>query len=139
MIVEKKWVRVTQCENIPLREGRSVKIDTREIAIFRLGDRFLAIDNRCPHKAGPLSEGIVSGSMVVCPLHAWKIDLGTGSVMSQAGEQACVTTYPVRVCDGVIQIELPAEQATKSENTPQCFVSSGTSNSLISPVGEARV
>jgi nitrite reductase (NADH) small subunit len=137
MIVEKKWVRVTQCENIPLREGRSIKIDTREIAIFRLGDRFLAIDNRCPHKGGPLSEGIVSGNTVVCPLHAWKIDLGTGSVVNQASEQPCVTTYPVRVCDGVIQIELPAEQARKAENTSQCFATSGTSNNLISSVGEA--
>src|SRR5215813_9003527 len=116
---QKKWVRVTQCENIPLREGRSITIDDREIAIFRLGDRFLAIDNRCPHKGGPLSEGIVSGNKVVCPLHAWKIDLETGGVTGQPGEP-CVRTYPIRVHEGVIQIELPV-QSTASRNPQSCF------------------
>ena len=139
MSSEKKWVQVTQCENIPLREGRSIKIDTYEIAIFRLGERFLAIDNRCPHKGGPLSEGIVSGNVVVCPLHAWKIDLGTGVVVNQGSEQPCVMTYPVRVCDGVIQIELPAEQSTKSDNGLKRFAGSGASNNPISSTREVRV
>lgn len=139
MSVEKKWVQVTQCENIPLREGRSIKIDTHEIAIFRLGDRFLALDNRCPHRGGPLSEGIVSGNVVVCPLHAWKIDLSTGVVVNQGSEQPCVMTYPVRVCDGVIQIELPGEHVAKSEKTHLCFAGPGTSNDVIPSIGEARV
>ena len=119
-----KWVRVTQCENIPLREGRSVRIDTHEIAIFNLGDRFFAIDNACPHKGGPLSEGIVSGNTVVCPLHAWKVDLETGSVMNQAGAVPCVARYPTRVHDGVIQIELPAERSAKREKFATCAAGS---------------
>jgi nitrite reductase (NADH) small subunit len=139
MTAEKKWVRVTQCENIPLREGRSIRIESREIAIFRLTDRFLAIENRCPHKGGPLAEGMVSGNMVVCPLHAWKIDLGTGRVMNEASERSCLPTYPVRVCEGVIQIELPAGQAGGSEHTPRCFATSRTSRNPVSSVGEARV
>lgn len=112
---DRKWVRVTQCENIPLREGRSVRIDTREIAIFNLGDRFLAIDNKCPHKGGPLSEGIVSGTAVVCPLHAWKVDLEAGCVVNQASAVPCVTTYPTRVHEGVIHIEFPAGRSSKQE------------------------
>ena len=55
-----------------------MKVGNREIAIFNLGDRFLAVDNRCPHKGGPLADGIVSGTTVVCPLHAWKMSLETG-------------------------------------------------------------
>jgi len=101
---DKVWVRVTQSENIPLREGRSVRIDNREIAVFNLGDRFLAIDNSCPHKGGPLSEGIVSGTTVVCPLHAWKVDLNTGTVIGQGSETPCVRTYPARVQNGVVDV-----------------------------------
>jgi nitrite reductase (NADH) small subunit len=115
-----KWVRVTKCENIPLREGRCVTIDTHEIAIFNLGDRFLAIDSRCPHKGGPLSEGIVSGTTVVCPLHAWKVDLQTGSVVNQANAVPCVTTYPTRVDDGVIHVELQVERSVKQGTSTTC-------------------
>ena len=53
------WTRVTACDNIPPREGRAVSLAGREIAIFNLGDRFLAVDNQCPHRAGPLADGIV--------------------------------------------------------------------------------
>lgn len=106
------WVRITTIDNIPPREGRSVCLGTREIAIFNLGDRFLAIDNRCPHKGGPLCDGIVTGASVVCPLHAWKISLETGAVErsgANAGAGLAVATYPVRVEDDVIALELPVD------------------------------
>lgn len=121
-----KWIRVTQCENIPLREGRSVRIDTHEIAIFNLGDRFLAIDNRCPHQGGPLSEGIVSGTTVVCPLHAWKIDLQTGNVANRADHMSCVKVYPTRVQEGVIQVELPVEQPVEPDKSVSCMTAPQT-------------
>ena len=72
---QRQWVRVTPCESIPLREGRAVTLGGRQIAIFNLGDRFLATDNQCPHRGGPLCDGIVAGDSVVCPLHAWKVPL----------------------------------------------------------------
>ena len=75
---EPTWVRATECENIPLREGRAIQVGDREIAVFNLGDRFLAVENRCPHRSGPLADGIVSGTNIVCPLHAWKFSLETG-------------------------------------------------------------
>jgi len=100
------WIRIARCSDIPLREGRAVKTGDREIAIFNLGDRFLAIDNRCPHKAGPLADGIVTGMAVVCPLHAWKINLETGSGMNAASGSSCVETFPTRVENGVILIAL---------------------------------
>lgn len=99
------WIRIAHTEDIPLREGRSVEIEGRDIAIFNMGERFLAIENRCPHRGGPLADGIVSGGTVVCPLHAWKVHLEEGSVVKPQ-EQACVATYPVRVDDGIVSIQL---------------------------------
>jgi nitrite reductase (NADH) small subunit len=99
-----KWIRITQADNIPLREGRSVRIGDEEIAIFNLGDRYVAVDNACPHRGGPLCDGIVSGDAVVCPLHGWKISLENGEVLKP---DVCVKvgTYPVSVDDGVILVQ----------------------------------
>ena len=108
-MTEIRWVRVTQQENIPPREGRPVLIAGREIALFNLGDRFLATVNRCPHQGGPLCDGILTATSVVCPLHAWKVNLETGAVeRPAAGREHCVETFPTRVEDGIILIGLPA-------------------------------
>ena len=98
-----KWIRITNAENIPLREGRSVRLGDDEIAIFNLGDRYVAVDNSCPHRGGPLCDGIVSGDTVVCPLHGWKISLDTGDVLKP---DVCVkvNTYPVSVEDGIVRV-----------------------------------
>ena len=108
-----KWIRVTTGDNIPLREGRSVRIGDEEIAIFNLGDRYLAIDNSCPHRGGPLCDGIVSGDAVVCPLHGWKISLDTGEVLKP---DVCVKvgTYPVSVEDGVISVQYSKRDEEKA-------------------------
>ena len=103
---ERGWLRITACDNIPLREGRAVELGDRHVAIVNLGDRVLAIDSRCPHKGGPLADGIVTGAAVVCPLHAWKVSLETGAVVRPAEAGACVRTYRTRVEDGVISIEI---------------------------------
>jgi len=107
MSAKKHWVRLTYCKDIPLREGRAVSLGNREIAIFNLGDRFLAIDNRCPHRGGPLADGIVSGATVVCPLHAWRLSLENGQGLSAASSGSCVAKFPTRVEDGVVLVELP--------------------------------
>ena len=97
------WIRITNVENIPLREGRSVRLGDDEIAIFNLGDRYVAVDNSCPHRGGPLCDGIVSGNAVVCPLHGWKVSLDTGEVLKP---DVCIKvgTYPVSVEDGIIRV-----------------------------------
>jgi nitrite reductase (NADH) small subunit len=100
------WVRITNCENIPLREGRVVDVKGVEIAIFNLGDRFLAVRNRCPHQGGPLADGIVSGSTVVCPLHAWKVELESGAVVRPGDSAHCVRTFQTRVDQGVVLFNL---------------------------------
>lgn len=103
----KRWIRVVRCGDIPLREGRSVRLGDREIAIFNLGDRFLAVDNRCPHREGPLADGIVSGSTIVCPLHAWKFSVETGEGVNGASLGKCIETFVTRVEDGIVWVEAP--------------------------------
>jgi len=105
-----EWVQVARAELIPPREGRSVWVGARELAIFNVGDGFLATDNQCPHKGGPLCDGIVTGRSVVCPLHAWKISLESGAVERPGRADACVPTHPVRVEDGIVMVLLPASQ-----------------------------
>ena len=104
-----KWIRVTSTENIPLRQGRGVKIGEEEIAIFNLGDRFVAVDNACPHRGGPLCDGIVSGQTVTCPLHGYKVCLETGHVV-KPDVSVKVGTYPVRVEDGVVLVKLEKQE-----------------------------
>jgi nitrite reductase (NADH) small subunit len=135
------WIPVTRVDNIPPREGRAVSLAGREIAIFNLGpsttlgegpstalgvnDQFLAVDNQCPHKAGPLADGIVTGTSVVCPLHTWKISLLDGRVERPSGSgEHGVTAYPTRVEDGVVVVGLPAVAAgaaKQSLNIQNCL------------------
>ena len=110
---DSRWIRISAVDAIPSREGRIVRIGSDEIAIFNLGDRFLAVRNRCPHKGGPLADGIVTGRSVVCPLHAWKVNLESGCVERPAGETACVERYSVRVDEGIVSIELRSTGISK--------------------------
>ena len=102
-----KWTRITAEENIPLREGRSVCVEGREIAIFNLGGRFVAMENRCPHRGGPLADGMVSATgdsiTVTCPLHNWRVAVESGEVVKPTGQEgACVRTFAVKVEGGVV-------------------------------------
>ncbi len=119
MSAEKRWTRIAYCQDIPLRQGRAVAVGQRQVAVFNLGDRFLAVENRCPHRNGPLADGIVSATTVVCPLHAWKFSLETGEGVSGPAAAACVQTFPTRVQDGVLWLELPAVSATQ-DMVPAC-------------------
>ena len=112
---DRRWIRVTACENIPAKEGRAALVGDREIALFNLGDRFLAVDNHCPHEGGPLCDGIVTGASVVCPLHAWKVNLETGAVVRPANVDRCTRTYPTRVEAGIVLIELPIARSSANE------------------------
>lgn len=105
---ELHWIWLTDVANVPPREGRVVEIAGRQLAVFNLDGRFLVIDNTCPHKGGPLADGIVAGASVVCPLHAWKVDLRTGAVQRPAAATSCVNAYPTRVDGDVVVVGLPA-------------------------------
>jgi nitrite reductase (NADH) small subunit len=112
-----RWIRVTDLQSIPPREGRSTMLGDREIALFNLGDRFLAVDNRCPHKGGPLCDGIVSGASVVCPLHAWKIDLETGQVERPSAANACTHSYPTRIEGNIVMVRLASAESETVSST----------------------
>ena len=98
---------------IPLGEGRAYRLEGKTIAVFRQRDgRLFATDNACPHKAGPLADGLLGSGKVICPLHMWKIDLATGQCL---GEDSVVQTYPVREANGRIVITLTAPTALTGE------------------------
>ncbi|WP_299628434.1 nitrite reductase small subunit NirD [uncultured Tateyamaria sp.] len=98
------WIDIAALEDIPLRGARVVKTRAGCVAVFRTAaDDVFALDNACPHKQGPLAEGIVHGSAVTCPLHNWVISLETGLV--QGADEGQVTTYPARIEDGRILLD----------------------------------
>jgi nitrite reductase (NADH) small subunit len=133
----KRWVRITEVENIPLREGRAVQVGGQVLAIFNLGDRFLALENRCPHRGGPLADGIVSAGTVVCPLHAWKVDLATGRVTNQPENPLCVQTFPSRVEGGAVFVEFGFANASLENSQSGCLTSFAQDSSLRRISGEA--
>ena len=99
---DRKWYPVAKPEEIPLKEGRKVSWKDYEVALFNLGDQFLAVDSRCPHKQGPLADGIVSGKAVFCPLHNWKVSLESGCALS--GGKGQVRTYPVKIMNQQVYV-----------------------------------
>ena len=118
-MTDPRWIRIAAAADLPPREGRVVHIGSHEIAVFNLGDRFFAADNSCPHKGGPLCDGIVTGRAVVCPLHAWKVNLETGEVERPAAATGCVQTYPARVHEGVLEINVDAVRLQAEGATAQ--------------------
>lgn len=114
----RKWYFVALTDTIPAKEGRRVYFEDRQLALFNLGNEFVALDNQCPHKQGPLADGILSGKAVFCPLHNWKISLETGCAL--AGGKGQVKVYPVKVQERRIYVafeegecrEAPAQAAS---------------------------
>jgi len=87
-----------QLSAIPPGEGRSVEAFGRRIAVFHTrGGAVFAVQAECPHRRGPLADGLVGGTTLICPLHSWKFDLATGNALfGDCG----IKTFPVRVDEG---------------------------------------
>ncbi len=103
--VTETWVEVGALCDIPRQGARVVKTAAGCIAVFRTdADEVFALNDRCPHKGGPLSEGIVHGTSVTCPLHAWVFDLNSG--MAQGADVGHVATYPARIEAGRVYLGL---------------------------------
>ncbi|WP_420557487.1 nitrite reductase small subunit NirD [Roseovarius sp.] len=97
------WIDICAIDEIPPRGARKLKTAQGCIAVFRTAENeVFATSNSCPHKAGPLSEGIVHGQSVTCPLHNWVFDLETGQAQ---GEEGKIATYPLKVEDGRVLID----------------------------------
>ncbi len=99
-----EFVPVARVEEIPDRKGRAFDVAGRRIAVFRLGDRFYAIDDTCTHEEASLSEGPVMGEMAVCPRHGSRFHIPTGQVRSLPAVHN-VATYAVKVEDGVVYVD----------------------------------
>lgn len=91
-------LKVGNLQDIRERQSRIVHVHGMEIALFRLSNGSVkAIENRCPHKGGPLSEGIICDHIVFCPLHDWQVNLNNGKVMEP--DTGCVTKFEVEIDD----------------------------------------
>jgi len=102
--MEKAWIDIGALDDIPRQGARVVKAPGGCIAVFRTAeDEVFALDDRCPHRGGPLSQGIVHGSSVTCPLHNWVISLESGQ--AQGADEGGVHTYALRVEAGRILID----------------------------------
>ena len=101
------WVDIGPLDAIPQRGARVVKTSLGCVAVFRtIEDQVYALDNACPHKGGPLADGIVHGQSVTCPLHNWVFDLNTGE--AQGADEGRIATYPVRIEGGRILLDTSA-------------------------------
>lgn len=97
------WIEVVKLEDIPELGSRVIETDTVKIAVFRTtSDEVFAIKDECPHKQGPLSQGIVHGTSVTCPLHNWKIDLASGEALGP--DEGCTNTYSTKVENGMVYL-----------------------------------
>lgn len=104
------WINIAALEEIPQLGARVVKTDTVEIAVFRTAsDQVFALKDECPHRKGPLSQGIVHDTTVTCPLHNWKIDLASGE--AKAPDEGCTRSYPIKVENGRVFLGLLEQDA----------------------------
>ena len=73
-----KPIKVAEVSELKPGQGKVVTVGEKELALFNIEGRFYAVDNICPHRGGPLGEGMLEGSVVTCPWHGWKFDVTTG-------------------------------------------------------------
>ncbi|MDQ1314147.1 MAG: nitrite reductase small subunit [Pseudomonadota bacterium] len=90
------WIDILDVNDIPRLGARVVRHGNIDIAVFRTADdEVFALKDRCPHKGGPLSQGIVHGKKVACPMHNWNIELDSGSAV--APDRGCARVFPVKL------------------------------------------
>ena len=105
------YIDIGAIADIPLRGARVVKSAAGCIAVFRTAENeAFAVDDKCPHKGGPLSQGLVHDRSVTCPLHSWVIALDTGAAQGVDEGKAC--TYPLKVENGRILLDCSALATT---------------------------
>jgi nitrite reductase (NADH) small subunit len=104
-MTEAAWTDIGALDQIPRRGARVVRTGSGCVAVFRtMDDRAFALEDRCPHRGGPLSQGIVHGTSVTCPLHNWVVSLETGE--AQGADEGRARGFPLRVEDGRVLIDL---------------------------------
>ena len=105
------WMDVGTIADVPVLGARVVRTADGDVAVFRTSDdQIFALYDRCPHKGGPLSEGIVHGRSVSCPLHNWVISLETGKALG--ADEGQVRTIPLKVENGTISVSSEIVRST---------------------------
>ncbi len=97
-------VKAAESGEIPQGGSKVLVVNRRELAVFRIEDNYYCIDNSCPHQAGPLNEGPLNGEVIMCPWHAWQVNVRTGEVLYFPN--MCVNTFPCSVESDGIYIEV---------------------------------
>ncbi len=112
------WIEVGELSEIPRLGSRVVRLPGGDVAVFRTGDdRVFALRDACPHRGGPLSQGIVHGHRVTCPLHNWVIELESGEAAGP--DTGCTAGYAVKVQQG--RVWLSVEPARDSQSGEACL------------------
>jgi nitrite reductase (NADH) small subunit len=112
-MMKNAWIKVCALEDIPVLGARVVRRDEGDIAVFRSGaNEVFALRDKCPHKGGPLSQGIVFGKRVACPLHNWAIELETGKAIEP--DEGCTRSYACKVEEGIVFLDPQPRAKTKS-------------------------
>ena len=107
------WIEAGVLDDIPRQGARVISTPEGDIALFRtITDGIFALRDKCPHKGGPLSQGIVHGNMVACPLHDWRIHLDSG--IAVAPDEGCTPCFETRVEQDKIYLNLLARPADSS-------------------------
>jgi nitrite reductase (NADH) small subunit len=102
--MSQQWQVICKVDDIPVLGSRVLKREAGNVAIFRnSSDKVFALLDRCPHKGGPLSQGIVFGERVACPLHNWQIELGSGC--AAAPDEGCTQRFAVQVEAGQVYLD----------------------------------
>ncbi|WP_374683799.1 nitrite reductase small subunit NirD [Accumulibacter sp.] len=100
-----EWKSICKLDDIPRLGSRVVRSMNGDIALFRTSsDEVFALRDRCPHKGGPLSQGLVHGNQVTCPLHGWRLRLDSGEAV--APDQGCSRRYPIRIESGTVFLDI---------------------------------
>ncbi len=106
-----EWIEIGRLEDIPRQGARVVRTARGDIAVFRTaGDEVFALQDRCPHKGGPLSQGLVHDRRVTCPLHNWVLELESGAAV--APDVGCAKKFPVRLAGQHILLALEESAAS---------------------------
>lgn len=107
------WIRVADVGQFRGKRGRQVEVDGRKIAVFRDGDRWIAVDDRCPHMGASLSDGTLHVDQLQCVWHEWRYDVTTGRCPVRPW--ACVTVHEVKAEDGGVFVRRPEPPPPREE------------------------
>jgi len=110
-----QFVKVgSRAEFEDLEAGKLVEAGGQSIAVFNVGGNYYAIENTCPHRGGPLAEGMMTGEEVICPWHGSRFSVKTGSVLTPPARQG-VRSFPVRISGDDVEVEVDLQSGASSQ------------------------